>query len=516
MFATGISFTSLGVAENLADRLAQDGLETPTNAQAAVIPILLQGLSMQLDYATKIREFDSARRLNEEMERAEEGDGTEEGTEEGTEDVVRPTRLAEDIDDVLMFGAETGSGKTLAYLLPYVQTVVNASINVKAIILVPSRELCNQVAQFLQEYFDSPPAHIVLAGGNPPDVSDTKDVQVVIATPASLLNHMRFSRKVDISDKIIIVDEADMLLSGGYLQHIEAILDQPGMKPFATRRNGDVRAANGNRLVFVGATFPHWTGEKVRSIITWMKRRYPTVRSIQTGDIHRRCAQLQSRWFHLPTELERVKKLETILRNDVTPEDKIMVFCGKAGTVTRVRSALENDFGTDVLGDSFGGCVELHKNVRMADRMKDLQAFRKGEVRLLLCTDLASRGLDLGNVTRIIEFDFSTNVVSYLHRIGRTARAGTRGATDHFYDDVAKPLAEAIREKAETESTVVESVFSRRRGFRRKLKKRTLEAAEAQAEAKVEVEAKDLGSSKTLEHVEIDEMNEEEKKRWES
>lgn len=503
MFAKDMTFGSLGVTPVIADRLGKAGLNTPTNAQVAIIPLLLDGLSMQMEYASKVREFDSATAQLEEVD-------PETVSEEASPE--RPSRSPEDVNDVLMFGAETGCGKTLAYLLPYIQAVRDSPINMKAIILVPSRELCIQIGRFLQIYFDDPPSHIVLAGGNPLDVSDAKSVHVVIATPAALLNHLRFSQKADVSDKMIIIDEADMLLTGSYLRDIEEILDQPGMKPFARRRNGEVRKANGNRLVFVGATYPHWTGEKVRSIITWMKQRYPTVRSVQTGDIHRRNTGLQSRWYHISTELERVQRLAEIMREDVAPGEKVMVFCSKADTVKRVHRDLITELSLEKLSELFGSSVELHKMVQVSDRADCLKQFRDGNARLLFCTDLASRGLDLGDVTRVIEFDFATNVVAYLHRIGRTARAGAKGCTDHFYDDVSKPLADAVRAKAETESTVVESIFSRRRGFRRKLKKAAA-LATASAEASAEPGA---GSSKSMDNVEIDEMTEEEKERWNS
>lgn len=512
MFAPNMSFKDLGVSAPIAERLSKAGIETPTNAQASVMPLLLEGISMQLDYATKVREFHVA-----EFEAVGREDMNATEDNERNPDAVNsdepPRRLKEDVNDVLMFGAETGCGKTLAYLLPYIQAVSDQSLTVKlkAIILVPSRELCNQIVNFLHLYFDHPPPHIVLAGGNPPDVSDTKDMRVVIATPAALLNHLRFSQKADVSDKVIVIDEADMLLSGSFLRDVEVVLDQPGMKPFATRRNDAVRAANANRLVFVGATYPHWTGEKVRSIITWMRRRYPDMRSVQTGDIHKRNSALQSRWFHLPTELERVKELARILREDVGEREKVMVFCNKAETAPRVRGDIESELGEVGIGEKFGGSIELHKHVKAAERAECLRMFRAGTARLLFCTDLASRGLDLGDVTRVIEFDFATNVVAYLHRIGRTARAGAMGVTDHFYDDVSMPLADAIRKKAETEDTVVESIFSRRRGFRRKLKKRAAE------EAAVLDGADNIGSpSKSMDDVEIDEMTDEERKRWET
>ncbi|CDF40189.1 unnamed protein product [Chondrus crispus] len=419
----------------------------------------------------------------------------------------RPTPPEEDVNDVLMVGAETGSGKTLSYLLPYVDAVRRApEARLKAIVLVPSRELCWQVAAFLKAYSEDAPPHVVLAGGHPPDVADMASVRVVIATPTALLNYFRFSQRPDASDKMIVVDEADMLLSGSFLRDVERILDQPGMKPFATRKNGPVRAVNRNRLLFVGATYPHWTGDRVKSIITWMRRRYPGVRAVQTEDIHKRSRRLRSRWRHLDTEEQRLDALLEVLESETGETDKVMVFSSKASTCERVREAVVTRMGEGAVRDKFGEALQLHKNVHSEDRQQNLAKYRSDEGRLLFCTDLGSRGLDLGNVTRIVEFEFATNVVVYLHRIGRTARAGASGSTDHFYDDVSKPLAEAIRERSEKEGTVVQGVFSRDRSFRRKLKKT--------AELKAAEEANLQSLVRPMDDVVIDEVDAEEAERF--
>lgn len=498
MFATHTSFTELGISQDTADRLALAGLSTPTNAQAAVVPVLLRGLSLQVEYAASVREADA------------NADAALESSGDEAADVRRPERHADDVDDVLMFAAETGSGKTLAYLLPFVETAREAPVNMKAVIMVPSRELCAQISTFLQDYFDDAPRHVVLAGGAPPDASDMRDVRIVIATPGALLQHLRVSSRPDISDKLIVVDEADMLLTGSFLREVERVLDQPGMKPFATRRNGPLRAMNANRLLFVGATFPHWTGAKVRSIITWMKRRYPDMRSIQTSDVHRRSRRLNSRWFHLNSQLARVDALSSILCNDAADGEKVMVFCGKAETASNVCKEVIQGPHSDIILEKFGGAVELHKLVRASDRVENLALFQNDDVRLLFCTDLASRGLHLGNVTRIVEFDFATNVVAYLHRIGRTARAGANGKTDHFYDDMSRPLADAVRAKAETEATVIDSIFSRNRSFRNRLRKQR-EREQIAADAATSEQPTTM---QTLDDVEIDDVDEEERERW--
>lgn len=498
MFATGISLKSLGVSPDYAQSLAAKGIVTPTKAQAAIIPIMLHGLSLQVEYAAQVLETDAAQEAQiSTQDQLDEDEGMM-----GQEKTVleRPQPPEEDVDDVLMFGAETGSGKTLAYLLPYVETVRKTEVDLKAVILVPSRELCWQVAGFLSSYFPDAPMHVVLAGGRPPDVSDVENVRVIIATPGALLNYFRFSQKADASDKMIVVDEADMLLTGSFLRDVERILDQPGMKPFATRRNGSLRRVNRNRLLFVGATYPHWTGEKVRSIVTWMKRRYPHMKAVQTENIHKRSRQLRSRWHFMKSEVEKLNGLIQILEQ-ASETDKMMVFSSKAETCRRVYEAVLGRLGHSTIVDKFGAALELHKHVHSVEREENLKLFRSGEGRLMFCTDLGSRGLDLGNVSWVVEYDFATNVVAYLHRIGRTARVGASGRTDHFYDEVSQPLADAIRERSETEGTVVEGVFSRNRSFRKRWKKRVGDSEMG------------FGMAQSMTDVEIDGVDEEEEER---
>jgi ATP-dependent RNA helicase RhlE len=533
MFEQDATFSALGLSDAASAHLPAHGLHVPTRVQAAVIPVLLNGLCVQLEYGDRVH---AAQAMHDEEVLAAEaaaaaaatavisaadsaahaasigmastsaavdddtyddfdnfgttstssalygsssvdsyGAKVQASTVPAAAEFKRPPPPTDDKDDVVMLGAETGSGKTLAYLLPYIEAVRrNPASPVKAIIMVPSRELCTQVSRQLKTYFPDAPATLVLAGGLPPDVDDIKGVRVVIATPAALLTYFRFSPKIDANDKYIVVDEADMLLTGSFLRQVEEVLDQPGMKPFATRKNGPDRAVNRNRLVFVGATYPHWTGERVKSIVTWMNKRYPSIRTVQTDDIHKRSLSIADTWHYLPNDDDRLPLLRDILKA-CSLTDKVMVFGNQAGLIQQLFDEMNIQLG-DAINERFGALVQLHKNVSAHERESSLGKFRAGEARLLLCTDLAARGLDLGNVTRVIEYDFSTNVVGYLHRIGRTARAGASGATNHFYNDQTRALAEAIKERSSGEMPVVEGVFSRDRSFRRKNRKREMEA----------------------------------------
>jgi len=469
MFQPEKTFSSLGMGTEICDKLRETGIVHPTHVQVATIPRLLQGLLTQHEYAAKVRDAMDTFKSMSTMSPTEDGSGFE-----------APEAPAEDFDDVLVVGAETGSGKTLSYLLPFVEAINrDPSVRTKAVILQPTRELCAQTLRFINSYLPQPiPRTLILAGGLPPDVSDLAGVRIYIATPAALRLYMNFSGDHLRNDKYIVVDEADMLLSGSFHSEVKEILHQASMKPFAERKNGQIRKENRNRLIFVGATYPHWVGERVKSVTNWISSKYPSVQHITTESIHRRSTMLKSSWKFVNDDAERYESLLEIL-SSCSDDEKIMVF---ASTATRVGELVEK-YGK--------GCLQLHKNMYSKERKEALRAFSsesapqleefkddqgdgvqiEGGKKILFCTDVASRGLDLGNVTRVIEYDFATNVVAHLHRIGRTARAGEKGRSDSLYGNMDEPLVNAIRERDARDENVVVGVFSRNRSFRRKWKK---------------------------------------------
>ncbi len=467
MFHGEATFSSLGMSPEICKKLEAVGITQPTHVQAAVVPRLLAGLERQHEYAREMREA---------REEYAKHNVVEAGLPSLLDEEFEPPTPSDDPDDVLVVGAETGSGKTLAYLLPFIEALKrDPECTTKAVVLLPTRELCAQTAKFLQTHIPDTPRTLVLSGGRPPDVSDMEGVKIFVATPTSLCTYMQFSEDGLRNDKYIVVDEADMLLTGSFLDDVAHALNQPSMKPFAVRRNGRQRRHNRNRLVFVGATYPHWVGERVKSVVTWIRARYPTVSEVTTQDIHRRSTRLQSSWTFVEDDDERRRVLEALLAE--AEGEKVMVFASSALRV-------ENLFETT--NAKFGAAAQLHKKMLPRDRAESLRQFATDETRILFCTDVASRGLDLGRVTRVIEYDFASNVVAHLHRIGRTARAGAYGRTDSIFDEVSKPLADAIRARDEADENVVDGVFSRNRSFRRKLKKSIVRACADDESGKLE------------------------------
>lgn len=148
---------------------------------------------------------------------------------------------------------------------------------------------------------------------------------------------------------------------------------------------------------------------------------------------------------------------------------QIMVFANTASDAALLAAALRVE-GVEN--------VEYHKNVSQPVRQESLRQFRLNEVSVLVCTDQASRGLDLPNVRHIIQAEFATNVVQYLHRVGRASRAGVMGGATNYYDDQSMVLVNSILSQSN-----IEKSFSRRRGFRSRLKRSLIEYPDRESDS---------------------------------
>lgn len=405
----------------------------------------------------------------------------------------------------------------------------SALVGMRGVVLVPSRELAAQTLAFLSAYFPAPhtPSAAVLASTLSPAAIAAADI--LIATPGSLRN-AAWALGRDASwaaaVKYVVVDEADMLMTGGFAADVEALLDGAGgvdgWKPRRMRRNADAVAANASVVVFAGATYPQWEGERVKSVVNTIHKRYPEAVTLATPGLHRRSGALSEVWVRAGGQglaaAATLDALSRVLTDAAAPAvadvagaaigAKTLVFANTADAAAAAAQYLSAAPG---VAAAYGGVGEVHGGVPVGDRAAALAAFVAGDLRLLVATDLAARGLDLGRVHHVVQAEFAANVVGYVHRVGRAARAsglapvggggdgsdgdgdGTAAASavaadgaaagvgaaaaapvgrvTHFYDDAAAPLAEAIRDRVAAGLPVVEGVFSHKRSFRRKWKK---------------------------------------------
>jgi superfamily II DNA/RNA helicase len=395
-----------------------------------------------------------------------------------------------------VIASETGSGKTMAYLVPVLDQLLSTAAKMdeddkddedarqlfpKAVIMVPNKDLCRQVHASTQELLsalnaiegeeDGEGQVMALTAEAMTTVSNvwpyfgrSRCPDVIVCTPAVVGNFVRGPVIVEPelfrSIKHLVLDEADMLLDGGYKRDLEKILD--GFK--VTRRQmikADEITINDKvlQVVLSAATIPSM-GEL--SIDKYVKKRFPRAERISNDYLHKHHPRIDQQYTRVPaTDFTdtHVAAVFNALGSDYEGEPT-MIFVNTADDALLLAQALR---------DEGLPCGELHKAVSIADRENALQAFRDGSLSLLVCTDYAARGLDLPFVRHVIQAQFALNVVQHLHRIGRASRAGRAGRATNIYGAESAELVESLL--SDKDENKIDQSFSRRRGFRAKIKK---------------------------------------------
>jgi ATP-dependent RNA helicase RhlE len=318
---------------------------------------------------------------------------------------TRPTAIqAEAIPPALggedvIGAAQTGTGKTAAFLLPVLQGILHAPRpgKTKALVLTPTRELAVQVEQHLRQLAKHVRVRsIAIYGGvamQPQSKALRSGVDVVIATPGRLLDHMRRGiAKLNELD-VLILDEADRMLDMGFLPDIRTI----------------VKALPQNRQTMLfSATMPD---EIIRLSKEMM--RHPV--KIKMGGDEKTPVGIRHAAYPVPQHL-KTELLLTLLRD--TAMSSVLVFTRTKHGADRLAGVLERQ------GFKTG---RLHSNRTQAQRLASLNAFRLGRLQILVATDIAARGIDVENISHVINFDLPNSPDAYIHRVGRTARAETVG-----------------------------------------------------------------------------------------
>lgn len=292
--------------------------------------------------------------------------------------------------------AQTGTGKTAAFGIPVIQKVSPVP-KVQALILTPTRELAIQVSGELQKIAAYKQVKTLpIYGGQSigHQIRALKrGVQVVIGTPGRLLDHIR-RKTLDLSRvRIVVLDEADEMLDMGFIDDIEAIL-----KEIKTPR----------QTLLFSATMPP---EIKRLAHKYMN--YPEMISISPSEV---TAPLIDQVYYKVLERNKLESLCLIL--DSLDIELGIIFCRtKKGVDELTESLRARGYLTD----------GLHGDLSQAQRDAVMKAFRESAIELLVATDVAARGIDVENVTHVINYDIPQDPESYVHRIGRTGRAGRKG-----------------------------------------------------------------------------------------
>ena len=306
----------------------------------------------------------------------------------------------------VMAAAQTGTGKTAGFTLPLIERLSTGpkakSNHVRALILAPTRELALQVSENVEEYAKhSNVSSFVVYGGvkiNPQMQRLRKGVDILVATPGRLIDlHNQNAVKFD-SVEVLVLDEADRMLDMGFIHDIKRLIAKMPAKRqnlmFSATFSDDIRAlAKGliNDPVEISVAAKNTTAKSV-------------TQSVYAVDKGRKTALLS----HL------------IRSNDW---QQVLVFSRTKHGANRLVKQLERD---DIVG------AAIHGNKSQGARVKALDGFKSGEVRVLVATDIVARGLDIVELPHVVNYDLPNVYEDYVHRIGRTGRAGASGHAISF------------------------------------------------------------------------------------
>ncbi|NCQ17364.1 MAG: DEAD/DEAH box helicase [Ignavibacteria bacterium] len=336
--------------------------------------------------------------LSDEMLQAIKMKGFEEPTE--IQSKIIPLILQSEND--LIGQAQTGTGKTAAFALPIIDKLELKASHLQVLVLVPTRELAIQVAEEFNSLRGHKNIHVTpIYGGQSYDTQLRrlkKGVDVIVGTPGRVMDLLK--RKIFSLGKLsfVVLDEADEMLNMGFIEDIEEILS----------------GANPERRTFLfSATMP----ERISNLAKKYMKNREIVKAKHAG-------QTISLTDQVYFEVRESEKLEALCRIiDTTNEFYGIVFCRTKNDVDYITSKLhDRDY------DSEG----LHGDISQAQREKILNKFKKKKTNVLVATDVAARGLDIDDLTHVINFALPQDPEAYLHRIGRTGRAGKEGTAITF------------------------------------------------------------------------------------
>ena len=349
------AFSQLNLAPTLARAVADMGYESMTPIQAQAIPVVLEGRDV-------------------------------------------------------MGAAQTGTGKTAAFSLPLLQRLLkheNASTSparhpVRALVLLPTRELADQVAEQIKLYAKHTQLRsTVVFGGmdmKPQTLELKKGVEVLVATPGRLLDHIEAKNCVLNQVEYVVLDEADRMLDIGFLPDLQRILS------YLPKQR--------TTLLF-SATF---SPEIKRLASSYLQD--PV--TIEVARSNATAATVEQCFYRVEDDDKRAVLRQLLRERGVK---QAFVFVNSKLGCARLARNLERD-GLNT--------TALHGDKSQDERLKALDAFKQGAVDLLVCTDVAARGLDIKDVPAVFNFDIPFNAEDYVHRIGRTGRAGASGLAVSF------------------------------------------------------------------------------------
>ena len=308
--------------------------------------------------------------------------------------------------------APTGTGKTFAFGIPMVEHIDPESTDVQGLILAPTRELAIQIQDELRDLcaFKEGVRVACLYGGQPIEKQITqlkKRPQIVVATPGRLMDHMK--RRTVRLDKVetVVLDEADRMLDMGFVRDVTRILDQ-----IKHRKNMGMFSATISREVMD---------------ISWVYQRDPveiTVRPVEDSK-----PDIQQYRIDLDNREQKLDTIAALITHG--GYERAIAFCNTKNMTDRLAGLLK------MRGIS---CEAIHGDIQQRVRERTLDKFKKGELRVLVATDVAARGLDIDDVDAVFNYDVPDEMENYTHRIGRTGRAKRHGVAYTFVANITEGI----------------------------------------------------------------------------
>ncbi|WP_228024158.1 DEAD/DEAH box helicase [Synechocystis salina] len=356
------TFADLGLSEKRCQLLADIGFESPTQIQTEAIPLLLSGRDM----------------------------------------------LAQ---------SQTGTGKTAAFALPLMDRI-DPEGDLQALILTPTRELAQQVAEAMKDFSHERRLFILnVYGGQSIERqirSLERGVQIVVGTPGRVIDLIERKKLKLETIQWVVLDEADEMLSMGFIDDVKTIL----------RKTPPTR-----QTACFSATMPREIKELVNQFLN--DPSLVTVKQTQSTP-----TRIEQQLYHVPRGWSKAKALQPILEME-DPESAI-IFVRTKQTAADLTSRLQE------AGHSVD---EYHGNLSQSQRERLVHRFRDGKIKLVVATDIAARGLDVNNLSHVVNFDLPDNAETYIHRIGRTGRAGKTGKAIALVEPIDRRLLRSIENR---------------------------------------------------------------------
>jgi ATP-dependent RNA helicase RhlE len=339
---------------------------------------------------------------------------------------IPPALLGRDVQGI----AQTGTGKTAAFALPILQRLADSRRapsrgSCRALILSPTRELASQIAESFRNYGRHMGLRTTLMFGGVPKARQARAMQngvdILVATPGRLMDHMQ-DRTVRLDEvEILVLDEADHMLDLGFIVPIRRIASQIPAK---------------RQTLFFSATMPNEIGSLAGGML-----RDPV--HVSVAPVATTAERVEQHVIFVEASAKRAV-LADLLRETAT--GRTLVFTRTKHGADRVVKYLE-ERGLP--------SAAIHGNKSQSQRERALAAFRSGETRILIATDIAARGIDVEGVTHVINFELPNVPESYVHRIGRTARAGKEGVAISLCEGAERSFLKGIEKLIRTRVPVM-------------------------------------------------------------